>query len=443
MSGDPEGREMARVLIVASHLLGPARSAVELARRLKARGHSVEFAAPEAGRATPEAAGFHARPIPEYPLNPLSLVRPPDYRDAPRSDRIAEGLERLGASVMPELLKSARPDLALLDAELHAHILATLASGRPVGLITTMFPGLPGPASPPMDSLRTPGRGLRNGSAGIWALWLRLWARREWNGLRRRLADPASDVPTLLRAHARALGIDLSRETTRLRYAYPWGYRRLPLLVLQAREMDLPSTSPPNVRYVGPMLEARDDARDLANLDRGSRRPRIYVAFGSLAAPPPAFATRLLEAFARMPEIDVVFVRGRLPEALLERGPPNVRVVDWADQPAELQKADLGIAHAGIGTLTECVEAGRPVLVYPMRRADQMGNAARVRFHGLGRVGSFGDDVERIVLDVRAALEDDGARERVQRMREASRRYAASGADMDEIERLLEEERGR
>lgn len=72
----------------------------------------------------------------------------------------------------------------------------------------------------------------------------------------------------------------------------------------------------------------------------------------------------------------------------LEPSLDNVRLAPFFPQLAVLQKSDLVITNGGLGTLKEAIMEVVPMLVCPCRW-DQFGNAARVKFHGIGETCSI------------------------------------------------------
>src|SRR5690606_27887204 len=59
--------------------------------------------------------------------------------------------------------------------------------------------------------------------------------------------------------------------------------------------------------------------------------------------------------------------------------------VGWAPQQAVLQRAAAMISVGGMGTVKECLWHAVPLVLAPhFNPYDAQGNAARVRYHGLG-----------------------------------------------------------
>jgi MGT family glycosyltransferase len=142
-----------------------------------------------------------------------------------------------------------------------------------------------------------------------------------------------------------------------------------------------------------------------------SRRPRVYVAFGTVIWWYfEARARAALEAISRACEgldVDVVMALGGHPldaaaRTALERR--NVRVLANADQWTALAEADVFVTHHGLNSTHEAIFHRVPMISHPFF-GDQPALARRCRELGLALalVGSPGDSVEPSAVG--AALE--------------------------------------
>ena len=85
----------------------------------------------------------------------------------------------------------------------------------------------------------------------------------------------------------------------------------------------------------------------------------------------------------------------------------------------------------------EAIDAETPMIVYPIR-TDQLGNAARVAHHGLGRVGRMTDDADQIEAHLTRLLADPAVPLALARQRAAMHGYGDTRAAETTIRRLLE-----
>jgi rhamnosyltransferase subunit B len=149
---------------------------------------------------------------------------------------------------------------------------------------------------------------------------------------------------------------------------------------------------PPNVhvtgfaRYVQPTVA---DPTLQRFLDDGS--PPLVFTLGSAAVHAGAsFLSQSLAAARQLDQRAVLLtgspeMRATLPREL----GPGVHTVDYADHASVFPRASVVIHHGGIGTSSEALRAGRPMLVVP-HGFDQPDNAARLQRLGVAEILSAG-----------------------------------------------------
>ncbi|MCU0450698.1 MAG: glycosyltransferase [Bernardetiaceae bacterium] len=94
---------------------------------------------------------------------------------------------------------------------------------------------------------------------------------------------------------------------------------------------------------------------------------------------------------------------------------PNIHLASSFPQMALLAVSDVFITHAGLNSVKEAIHFGVPMLCYPLEYfGDQMGNAARVQFHGLGIMALLGHDrLEKMEQNLQVLLDDITYQERL------------------------------
>ena len=127
----------------------------------------------------------------------------------------------------------------------------------------------------------------------------------------------------------------------------------------------------------------------------------IYVAFGTITQRHSEqlrkFINKLITAFDRTPGYMVIISTGGIScdkfgvsdNIFLSRRVPQANV---------LEHCAAMITHGGMNSIRECFHFKVPMLVYPLRKFDQPGNAARVQYHKLGLKGSMRRDSVRTIL---------------------------------------------
>ena len=176
------------------------------------------------------------------------------------------------------------------------------------------------------------------------------------------------------------------------------------VLVLTAQSFDFPAgRRPPNVRYVGPVLDDPLWADVDIDLPPGDE-PLVLVGLSGART---RGATQLLHRIvAALADIPVRAVIGTGPVVAPLAAPrPGIRIVSAAPHTALLPHAQLVITHGGHGTVIKALAAERPCLVLPLGR-DQPDNAARVVAHHAGRRLPATSQPHRIATTVTEILAD-------------------------------------
>lgn len=121
-----------------------------------------------------------------------------------------------------------------------------------------------------------------------------------------------------------------------------------------------------------------------------SGTPAVYVAFGSVAALPPAELTALAVALEATPfrfvwSLNEAKQRG-LPDGFVERTRGKGVVVPWAPQPAVLAHPATGafVTHCGWSSVLEGVAAGVPLVCRPFFGDQRLNGRAATAVWGVG-----------------------------------------------------------
>lgn len=457
---------MAHIVLITSGIASIYNANIELARRLARAGHRITYACPDDIRDHVEAQGLEfvqlSGPESSHSTPPHSgsapakalrwLARIPTVRR-----RRQQAIAALGAADFAETARALAPDLLLIDIELHQYIIAACAAGLPVALLSTWITLGKRPGVPPLHCFIVPGRGWSGSPLGIEWAWLRYRAWKRMQRLRQQIRSVGVSQYTVLKHFAAQVGFPFAAEVTPDEWLLPFSYRSLPVLCLNAFELDLPHTPAPGYTYVGPMVAAERreppgqrippdlEALLADHAVARSSRPLIYCAFGAFfQGDDSAFVRRVVQAVAERPDWDVVIgLGGRGNPARFGPLPSHVRAYAWVPQLRLLAHADCAVIHAGISTINECIHFGVPMLAYPFKRTtDQMGNAARISYHGLGLVGDRdAESAEQIRLRIERVLRESSFSAAVRRMRDHAHRYEREARAEALVARLLQDGR--
>ncbi|MEN3794350.1 glycosyltransferase [Fulvimarina sp. MAC3] len=146
---------------------------------------------------------------------------------------------------------------------------------------------------------------------------------------------------------------------------------------------DFPRPRSPNLRPVGPIRSApvtrlRGDER----FPIDPKRPFVFASLGTMQGHRFDLFKAIASACRRL-DLQVMIAHcGGLSARQAARLSADW-VVDFADQPEMLARADICVTHGGLNTVLDCLAAGTPMLALPVGY-DQPGVGARILYHGVG-----------------------------------------------------------
>lgn len=368
-----------------------------VARRLAERGHDVRVLTEPCLRAAVEAAGARFIPFTRHftrvdrtaDLVGDSAARSPVGALKLSLERMVFGPAGIVAEETRRAMEDERPDVVVADALMPGALIAAEAAGIPRVVLFHMPEYLPGPGRPAAGPGFLPRADLvgRVRDGLMTALFLRL--------LKPHLAG--------YNAARRAFGLAPLRTARDLAGQYHAADLRL---IQTSRAFDFAITPPPpNVRYVGPVLDDPDWTGAWHSpwpVDDG--RPLVVASLSSTFQDQRGVLQRIIAALGGLP------VRGLVtlgPAMAGERFdvPENVAVVDSAPHAQVFPHAAAVVTHAGHGTVMRALAHGLPLLCLPMGR-DQDDNAARVVARGAGLRLRPSAQPARIAEAVRRLVDD-------------------------------------
>lgn len=363
----------ATVLLATMQGGGTVPPTMAVARRLVERGHRVHVlseptVADEAAAAGCSFAVWPTAPFADATNRDRTTGRDWEVRNPAQALRLVRDLTdfifgaagRYAADVLATLDR-VPADAVVLEPMILGAVAAAERSGLPtVGLVPNTYLR-PTPGRPVMGSGWLPGDGplvrVRDRVAPA------LFERVVDLGLRR------------LNAVRAELGLHP------LRHVFDTFDRCTRLLVMTSPSFDPPPARlPPNVRFVGPMLDDPAWAGPVS-LPPGDD-PLVLVAMSSTYQAQQGDLQRVVRALAGLPVRGVVTLGPSLRDGEVA-GAPNVVVVPSAPHSEILKTAAAVVTHGGHGTVIKALAAGVPVVCLPHGR-DQGDNAARVVAAGAG-----------------------------------------------------------
>jgi MGT family glycosyltransferase len=203
-------------------------------------------------------------------------------------------------------------------------------------------------------------------------------------------------------------------------------------LVASLMEFEPTVSFPPNVRFVGPLVDGPPLMRgDPVDVQRSSS-PLVVVSFCTLAQRQHDPLQRVVDALGLLP-VQVLVTTGAAVSPDSISAPSNTQVVRFVPHEQVVPDASLVVTHAGLGTIMKAFAYGVPLVCMPMGR-DQFFNAAQVEALGAGMTIAVETDATAIAEVVRRALEDQTLRSNTRHLAGLVATYGGEADAVAEIE---------
>ena len=372
------------------------------AAQLRDQGNDVVYAGIDALKAHVEAQGFSFLSEAEdiYPYAETAL---PGYKNqsvigAIRAFFRFRNYARTkweNYDPFASLLRDETFDFVMVDSPYAFFALHLFRHGVKFGILESMMPQDVDPDCPPLCSTFVP-RGTKMS---------RWWCAMLWSGylLRRWVLGVIGLRPDynkrLILRQAKRCGVDLKH--IELRRYFHIGIRNVPEYLLAPNELDFPRTLRPNQEVFVPASPPRRsegfgdwafEGRFTQMVEQRPQVPLLYCSLGTAGwryKGGMQFLRKVVRVAGGQPW-NLILSIGEMDRHQLGTLPENVAVFNTVPQLKVLRSCDLMITHGGMNSIKECYDCKVPMLVYPGNNAiDQVGNAARVVFHGLGIMGSL------------------------------------------------------
>ena len=405
---------MATILFDIFPATGHLNAVAGLAHRLQEQGHRVVFIGPTSIVHLVHSFGFE-----------FHLVLPFIYRVNEQESRSRGMLGYFWEGILEyftqqryqemmkvvenydQLLEKLRPDLVVLDE----HFLgkAMYYQRKKVKLLTvqTTVATERGAYVPPFQSAFIPRR-TRFSKMFIQSLWFLHKLNKVRKLTYHKLLSVGNDYFSLQKKMADEATLPF-KKTICFDQSYSFRFKDLPCLIIPPRSFDFPRGSHLNLFWINPLTRPTKavtvDRRYQQVVEflteqehRKTYDKLIYCSLGSLTnlrlKISQRFFQKMVKVSAAHPEHRFILCTGKFSHVdQLLPTPPNLYLFAHVPQTDLLAHCDLMITHGGVNSITECINATVPMLVYPLfSTLDQRGNAARVVFHKLGVRGNIRRD---------------------------------------------------
>lgn len=432
---------MAKIICITSGLTGILNASFELVNRLQADGHELLYASPKEVGKYVEKQGIAYFQLPQILTQttpklpsfkgPFRKISRWVYKIKNAKQLQRKALENIEPQVFSTLVKSEKPDLLLIDVELHEYILKSFNQDIPLVLLSQWFSLWKRPGLPYLLKDTIPGEGWKGQQWAIELSWKIIRFKRWWTFFKQKIYTVGTDRRSLLLDFAKKENFPLKylRENN---WPGPFTYDQLPVISMTSEDLEFPNDTRPSLYYVGPMIaENRKDlvVKEEVNLKldkifkikRNTNARLIYCSVSTLHPGDHLFIKKVIKAVeSRKGYLLIVGLGGLIETTEFKTLPSNVFAFPYIPQLKVLKEADCSINHGGIHTINECIHFKVPMLIYSGKRSDQNGCAARIAFHKLGVMADKDkDSISDIGLRIDKILEDESYRKNVEKIHQA------------------------
>ncbi|ADL53035.1 macrolide family glycosyltransferase [Clostridium cellulovorans] len=190
--------------------------------------------------------------------------------------------------------------------------------------------------------------------------------------------------------------------------------------------------------YIGPTptISVKDKSFPIESLENSNKKV-IYATLGTVFNTWTDFFKNVIEAF-KDSEYLVVMSTGNK-DRIKEIGyiPENFIVRDFVPQAEVLKHADLFIAHGGMGSVSDGMYLGVPMIMVPLG-ADQFFNSYRLQDLGAGKVLKKKEvTAENLKLQAKLMLESSTYKKQVKKVQESFTSSCGPEQAVKEVEKIL------
>lgn len=433
-----------RVVFLCYHGKGHLNPCFPLAEILAA-DYDVVFAGVAFFESYVKASGFSYYPLQTVPFG-LGLEawvntvqrRTPHYLHTLR-DRWSDRLYTERAQELTTLLDRIQPALILVDDRQSSDFLVLYphlqARGITFGILHAMPPAALIPGVPPINTTVFP-----DDAAGIRRAHRKVKLQRLKRLWKQKLLYLGMDDSTILHRRVRRNAVPRHFFSGNTIY-YNLALQNLHELILLPEELNFPGIpASPFLHYIGALhraalapAEASEQyvhVRALLQQEIATGKACVYCSIGTVqpehAGPTQEFIKRLIASIHDKPIVLLLSLASLAAKFATEYGGnEQVYIFDTVPQLDVLSYASLFITHGGINSIKESINAGVPMLVYPVDSIlDPPGNAVRVAYHGLGLRGDMQHDTAAdIAQNIQTMLTDTRYKQTIHALQAACRAY--------------------
>ncbi len=436
---------MAKIICVTTGLTGILNASVELINRLKKSGHEVSYASHRNVKEKVEQEGIKFTQLPDIHLDaspelpsfqgPFKKIKRLIFKIINSKQRRIVALEKTIPDGFEAMLQKEKPDLVIIDIELHEYIFKAYSKGQNFILLSQWFSLWKRKGLPYLLHDTIPQEGWSGHPIAISFSWWKIQWQRWWIFLRKKILSGGTDRRSILLELAEKEGFPKSYIAENY-WPGPFTYSQLPVISMTALEMEFPHDPRPNLFYVGPMVNEKRIEKtkrgsqnytieEVLDFRKKNGRALLYCSVSTLSKGDEIFIKKIITAVKNRKDwVLIIGMGGLIGEDIFKDLPKNVFPFSYVPQLSVLKEADISINHGGIHTINECVHFKVPMLIYSGKQSDQNGCAARVHYHGLGLMADKDlDKPEEIQRKINEVLTNHSFRKKVEEMHVQTLKY--------------------
>ena len=360
---------MAHIAIVTSLITGRIHSSYQLVYRLQNEGHQVTYVCQPSTLKKIQENGFKCEPLPElnlhinpYPENDkLSWWNKLKFHYKNIANHFASSWAFYKIDEVKRVLQKVKPDLILVDTEIHDVILPALDLKIPIKLWTTWFPDTISYSSPSSRTSIMPGKGFEGSKFGILVSWIKMRGKINGRALIDRLTFK-NYRRRFFKQYAKQIGFNTNGMLVNTLPPL-WSFKNIPFVSLNMKEIEFPHNYNKNVIYLGPMVnENRIDNSDVEiehqrlktiyERCKEEQKKLIYCSVGSLAVGNQQFLERVIMAIGEMDAVELILSIGpKMAKESFKKLPNNAHLFNWVPQIEVIKKSDCAIITCGMNSI--------------------------------------------------------------------------------------------
>jgi UDP:flavonoid glycosyltransferase YjiC (YdhE family) len=397
---------MCKALFIINPVLSHYMASFPLAKAIQNQGFKVFFAGSEGFRGIVETEGFKFIPfevsMQHYLYSFKSFlgffiknILSNDSRE--RYKKFYQNIQEI-----QDAFSKCHPEIVFIDEHLSSYFFSLKKYNIPIIILNTKLSTKKVFNIPHLSSNHIPKNGLIS-MLKIEFFWLIHLAKLRRPKRFEKIAFLGKDNEFFLKRYCKKNEIDYKQAINKQNAFYA-GLNNIPTIILAPQNLEFSQKKNlPNEFYLNFRMK-KDESKHFTKeynalttkMQSLKNTKVIYCAFGTLSPivnqgimP---FVNKLINVITQK-EILLIISTGRPLISLPQYA--NFYLFPFLPQLDILKYCDLMITHGGLGSIKECLQAGVPMLVYPIHpNSDQRGNAARVVANGFGLRGDMKKDSE-------------------------------------------------